>query len=86
MNKEHGENSRTQPEVKDSFAHTGDRTGPAQSHGEFRRGEFLSPEGGIKLHDEALINLAHESHTKDLYTHGGAISQGLVLLKEDKSQ
>ena len=83
---EHGECSHTQQEVKDSFAHTGDRTGSTQPHREFRQGEFLSPEGGIELQGEALINLVHGSHTKDLYTHGGAISQGLVLLKEDKSQ
>ena len=48
--KEHGENSHTQQEVNDSFAHTGDRTGPTQPHGEFRRGETLSPEGGLELH------------------------------------
>ena len=65
---EHGEYSHTQQEVKDSFAHTGDRTGPTQPHGEFRRGEFLSPEGGIELHDEVLINRAH-SHTNKGLVH-----------------
>ena len=65
---EHGEYSHTQQEVKDSFAHTGDRTGPTQPHGEFRRGETLSPEGGLKLHDELLINLAH-SHTNKGLVH-----------------
>ena len=52
----------TRRKGKGCFAHTGDQTGPTQPHGEFRRGEFLSPEGGIELHDEILIDLAHESH------------------------
>ena len=36
----------TQQEVEDSFAHTGDQTGPTQPHGEFGARRNLSPEGG----------------------------------------
>ena len=49
---EHGENTTHTTKDKGCFAHTGDQTGPTQPHGEFRRGETLSPEGGLELHDE----------------------------------
>ena len=64
------------------FAHTGDLTGPTQPHGELGKENPYLHDGGIELHGEILINLAHESHTRDLYTHGGAISQeGLYYSK-----
>ena len=62
-------------EVKGSLAHTGDRTGPTQPRGELGKENPYLHDGGIELHGEILINLAHESHTRDLYTQRGAISQ-----------
>ena len=42
---EHSEYSHTQQEVKDSFAHTGDRTGPTQLHGELGEENSYLPKG-----------------------------------------
>ena len=42
---EHGEYSHTQQEVRGSFAHTGDRTGPAQPHGELGMENSDLPKG-----------------------------------------
>ena len=42
---EHSEYSHTQQDVKDSFAHTGDRTGPTQPHGELGEDNSYLPKG-----------------------------------------
>ena len=76
----HGEYSHTQQEVKGGFAHTGDRTGPTQPHGELGEENPYLHDGGIELQGEVLINLAH-SHTNKGLVHSkrGNLNRGLVL-------
>ena len=76
----------TQRIDKGCFAHTGDQTGPTQPHGEFRRGETLSPEGGLELQGEALINLVHGHTNKGLVQLGGAISQEARTTQRELTQ
>ena len=72
---EHGETHAHKQVDSGSFAHTGDLTGPTQPHGELDKENPYLHDGGIELQDEILINLAHETHARDLYTQRGAISQ-----------